>query len=164
MALGAVLLGIGGGTVANILAGSGPSVFSVEWIDDPGRRRLLTSFDPWPGGIGLLGLGPVVVAGVAAVLAWRDRLVLVLVTGVAALVLARLVLRYEPFPGDIVRLDGHARNLALLALLLALGARLGRPAARPLAVHRRRPAHGPGYLADGRGTSPQPRPGHRAGS
>ena len=40
------------------------------------------------------------------------------------LILARLILRYEPNPPDLVRLDGHARNLALFALLLALARRL----------------------------------------
>ena len=122
LVLAVLLLGVGGGMLANTLDGAGPSVFSLAWLDDPGSRRLLASFDSWPGGIGVLGLGPVVVAGAAVLLAGRDRLVLTLAAGVAVLVLARLVVRYEPFPGDIVRLDGHARNLALLALLLALSA------------------------------------------
>ena len=124
LALGAVLVGVGGGILPRFLDEAGPSVFSFGWIDDPGSRRLLASFDAWPGGIGVLGVGPVVVAGVAVLLAWRDRLALTLVAGVAVLLLARLILRYEPFPADTARLDGHARNLALLALLLAVGARL----------------------------------------
>ena len=164
LALGVILLGVGSGMLANILDGSGSSVFSLGWLDDPGHRRLLASFDSRPGGIGVLGLGPVVVAGVAVLLAGRDRLVLTLVVGVAVLLLARMVLRYEPFPGDIARLDGHARNFAVLALMLALGARLTGLRSARRRLRRRRPARGPGHLADGRGTSPQPRPGHRAGS
>ena len=136
LALGALLLGVGSGMLVNALDGSVPSVFSLMRLEDPGRWRLMASFDPWPGGIGLLGLGPVVVAGIAALLAWRDRLVLMLVAGVAALLLARLALRYEPSPWDFSRLDGFARNLALLALLLGLSARLAglRPARRRYAA------------------------------
>ena len=40
------------------------------------------------------------------------------------LLLAALPLIYEPAPGDIGRIEGHARNFALFALLLALGLRL----------------------------------------
>ena len=39
--------------------------------------------------------------------------------------MAALALRYDPFPADISRMDGHARNFALVALLIALGLRLG---------------------------------------
>ena len=47
-----------------------------------------------------------------------------LAAGSGAFLVAALVLRYEPFPADISRMDGHARNFALLALLIALGLRL----------------------------------------
>ena len=67
---------------------------------------------------------PIVIAGIAALLAWRDRLVLALALGTGALLLAALALRYEPAPWDLGRLVGHARNFALLALVLALSARL----------------------------------------
>ena len=85
---------------------------------------MLGVFEALPGGVGLLALGPVAVGALAAVLAWRDRLVLALAVGVVLLVLAWLVLRYQPQPDDFNRLTGHARNFALVALLLALSGRL----------------------------------------
>ena len=122
LALAALLLVVGGGRLTGILDGQVGSGLSFEGIRDLGSRRLLGSFDPRSGGVGVLGIGPVLVAGVAALLARRDRLVLALAMGAGALLLARLVLSYEPRQADLTRLDGHARNLALLALLLALSA------------------------------------------
>ena len=55
----------------------------------PGALRPLTSFDPRPGGVAVLGLGPLVIAGVAVLLAWRDRLVLGLALGTGALLHCR---------------------------------------------------------------------------
>ena len=86
--------------------------------------EVLGWFKSQPGGLGLLGLGPLAVAGVAVVLAWRDRLVLALCAGAGLLVLAWLALAYPPAPWDVNRFAGHARNLALIALLLALSVRL----------------------------------------
>ena len=122
--LAVLLLAAGSGVVTSALAGAGRSGLSLGWPDGSGIRRPLVAFDVRPGGIGLLGVGPVVVAAVAALLAWRDRLVLALVAGAGALLLAALVLRYEPAPWDLSRFVGHARNFALLALLLALSTRL----------------------------------------
>ncbi len=122
LALAALLLIVGSGRIAGILDGQVGSGLSFEWIHDLGSRRLLGSFDPRSGGVGVLGIGPVLVAGVATLLARRDRLVLALAMGAGVLLLARLVLSYEPFQADLTRLDGHARNLSLLALLLALSA------------------------------------------
>ena len=122
--LAVLLLAAGSGVVTSALAGAGRSGLSLGWPDGSGIRRPLAAFDVRPGGIGLLGVGPVVIAGVAALLAWRDRLVLALAAGAGALLLAALVLRYEPAPWDLSRFVGHARNFALLALLLALSTRL----------------------------------------
>ena len=121
--LAVVLLAVGGGVLTSVLRDTGGSGLSFGWIDDPGSRTPLGGFTERPGGIGLLGFGPLLVAGAAALLGWRDRLVLALAVGGGAFLLAALTLQYE-FSGDIVRLDGHARNFALLALLLALAARL----------------------------------------
>ena len=68
------------------------------------------------GGLGVLALGVVPVAAGAMLLAWRDRLVLALVLGGGIFLLAALTLHYE-FSRDVARLDGHARNFALLGLL-----------------------------------------------
>ena len=136
LALALLLLGVGGGALTNVLADSGSSGLSLAWSDDPGAGRPLGSFDARPGGAGVVGLGPVVIAGIAVLLAWRDRLVLALALGAGALLLAGLALHYKPAPWDLSRLIGHARNFALLALLLALSGRLAslRPPRRRYAV------------------------------
>ena len=124
LALAALLLSVGGGALATFMAGSVQSGLSLRWSDDPGALQPLTSFDLRPGGVGLLGLGPLVIAGVAVLLAWRDRLVVGLALGAALLALTALALFHESLPGTLTRLMGHARNFALLALLLALTVRL----------------------------------------
>ena len=124
LALAALLLLGSGGRFTGLLEGSASSGLVWWWEGDPASWRLLGALDPQPGGVGLLALGPVVVAGIAVLLARRDRLVLALAVGAAMLALGWLVLRYEPVPKDIHRLAGHARNFALVALLLALSPRL----------------------------------------
>ena len=124
LALAVVLLLAGGGRFTGLLDDSGSSGLVLWWQGDPSNWRLLAAFEPHPGGVGLLALGPVVVAGIAALLAWRDRLVTALAAGAMLSVVAWLLLHYEPIPHDLDRLAGHARNLALVALLLALGTRL----------------------------------------
>ena len=61
-----------------------------------GGWRLLGTLDRLPGGVGIFGLGPLAVAGIAVLLARRDRLVLALAAGAGALLLAMLLLNYEP--------------------------------------------------------------------
>ncbi len=102
------------------------SGLSLGWADEAGSRRLLGTFDPQPGGLGVLGLGPVAAAAAAALLARRDRLALALALAAcsALFLLAVLTVRYGSAPYDVVRFDGHARTFALLALMVALGARL----------------------------------------
>lgn len=123
--LAALLLAIGGGAITGALVGNLGSGLSIEWTDDPARRHLLGLLRTRPGGLGILAFGPIVVAGAAALLGIGQRLVLALVAGSACFVFASLVLRYE-VSDDLVRLDGHARNLALLALLFGLAVRLHR--------------------------------------
>ena len=123
-ALTIVLLAASGGVVTGLVTGSSHSGLSLMWHENPASRRPLGELEELSGGVGLLGMGPVVVAAVAALLAWRNPLVLLLAAGSGAFLLAALTLFYEPFPGDITRMDGHARNFALVAVLLALGIRL----------------------------------------
>ena len=124
LALAALLLLGGGSVFTELLDGGGASRLSLSTGFNAGDWRLLGTFDRRPGGMALLGVGPVVVAGVAALLARRDRLVLALAAGSGLLALAWLALHYERAPNDLDRVAGHARNLALVALLLALSARL----------------------------------------
>jgi hypothetical protein len=121
--LAALLLAIGGGAITGVLTSSSHSGLSLGWIADAGSRRPLGEFTRLSGGVGVLALGTVPVTIGALILAWRQRLVLVLAATSLLMLLAALSLRYE-YSLDLVRLDGHARNFALLALLVALGARM----------------------------------------
>ena len=124
LALAGLLLFGGGGAFTGILDVAPPSGLELAWDLNPRHWEALGTFDARPGGVGLLGLGPIVVAGIAVILARRDRLVVALAAGAGLLVLAWLVLSFPPAPWVLSRLAGHARNLALVALLLALAARL----------------------------------------
>ena len=121
--LAALLLAVGGGAITGVLTSSSHTGLSLGWIADAGSRRPVGEFTGLSGGVGVLALGTVPVTVGALLLAWRQRLVLALVATSLLMLLAALSLRYE-FSLDLVRLDGHARNFALLALLVALGARL----------------------------------------
>ncbi len=123
-ALAALLLTVGGGVLTRVLTGGGESGLALGWIDDPGSQRPLAFLDLRSGGVGLLGLGPLVVVAAAVLLARRDRLVLALGAGGGLFLLASLTLNYEFAQHDVTRLVGHARNFALLALLVALSSRL----------------------------------------
>ncbi|MCY3913764.1 MAG: hypothetical protein OXG43_11050 [Chloroflexi bacterium] len=120
---GLLLLG-GGGAFTGILDGSRPSTLILAQSLEPEHWRALGSFEARPGGLGLLGLGPVALSGLAVALARRDRLVVTLAACAGLLVLVWLAVTYPPAPWDLNRLAGHARNLSLVALLLALGSRL----------------------------------------
>ncbi len=123
--LAVLLLVLGGGVITSMLTGAEGKELSVGWHADAGSRRPLGAFDAMPGGVGILGLGVLPVALAAVVLALRNRLVLALAAASGGFLLTALVLQYEP-AGEVTRLDGHARNFALLALLAALGVSLPR--------------------------------------
>ena len=124
LALAGLLILAGGGAYTGILDGAPPSGFEVAHSLQSEHRQALGTFDAGLGGVGLLGFGPLAVAGIAVALARRDRLVLALAAGAGLLALAWLALTYPPAPWDINRLAGHARNLALVALLLGMTSRL----------------------------------------
>jgi len=121
--LALLLLALGGGVVTGVLAGSVGGGLGLGWIDDPGSRRVLAFFESLPGGVGVLEIGLVPTAIAAGLLSRRNRIVLALVAGSGVFLLAAFALQYEP-ARDVTRLDGHARNFALLALLFALVSRL----------------------------------------
>ena len=100
------------------------SGLAIGWNQYLGRWRLLGTIEQFPGGVGIVGLGPLAVAGAAVLLARGDNLVRALAVGTCLLILAAVPLVYEPVPGDVGRIEGHARNFALYALLLAAGIRL----------------------------------------
>ena len=129
-ALAALLLAVGGGVLTAVLRGGEAGALSLGWIDDTSVRQPLLSLRELPGGLGLLGLGPLVTAVAAALLAGRDRLSLALAAAAGAFVLAALTVQYEIGQQDVTRLDGYARNFALLAVLLGLSLRLRALASR----------------------------------
>ena len=124
LGLAVVVILLSGGAFTRILDGPPLSGFELALDLNPRHWAALGAFDAHPGGIGALHLGPIVVAGLAVLLARRDRLVVALAAGAALLLAAWLLLSYPPAPWVLSRLAGHARNLALLALLLALVIRL----------------------------------------
>ena len=121
--LGALFLALGGGPISDALAGSSGSGLSLGWLADADVRRPVGEFIGSPGGIGLLEIGVVPVIVASALLAWRNRLVWLLAAAAVVLLLAALTVQYK-YSLDVVRLDGHARNFALLALVVAVGYRL----------------------------------------
>ena len=134
-ALAAFLLTFGGGVLTGVLTGAVGRELSVAWLEDPGSRRPIGSFGQLPGGVGLLGLNTLPVGLTAVLLARRNRLTLALAAGSGVFLLTALTLQYESST-DVVRLDGYARNFALLALLIALSSCLAtlRPRWRYAAV------------------------------
>ncbi len=123
-ALALLLLALEGGTLTGIFAGGLGGNLSLGEPRDIVESRMLTTFHPLNGGIGILGLGAIPVAGTALLLGGRTRLALALILGSSVFMLAALTLRFSAFQFDVGRLDGHARNFALLALLVALSVRL----------------------------------------
>ena len=118
-----LLLVTGGGVISGLLAGSATGSLALRWIGDLNYRLLLGSVESLPGGLGVLGLGPLAVTALALLLGRRDRLIPALAVGGVIFMLASLMLEYKETP-DLIRLDGHARNFALFALLVALATRL----------------------------------------
>ena len=118
-----LLLVMGGGVISGLLAGSAEGSLALRWIEEPNNRLLIGTVESLPGSLGILGLGPLAVTGLALLLSRRDRLVLALAVGGVVFMLASLMLEYKETP-DLIRLDGHARNFGLFALLVALATRL----------------------------------------
>ena len=165
LGLAVLLMLFGGGAFTALLDGGSSNGLGLTWDVDRTHWEAFGTFDARSGGIGVLGVGPVVVAGLAVLLARRDRLVVALAAGAAALVMAWLVLSYSPAPWVVSRLAGHARNLALVALLLALVVRLSETFAKPLRHSReRRPLHEWSTSHAQAPDHPHPRVEHGAGS
>ena len=119
LAAGAVLLAVGGGVLTGVLVGTAGGELGVGWQPDAGRLRPLTTLSERTGGVALMGLGPIVIAVMAAFLRPNDRLVLSLAIGCGAFVGATVLLQSSLATPDDTRLDGHAGNFALLAMLVA---------------------------------------------
>ena len=132
LALAVALMLFGGGAFTAIVDGGLSTGLRLAWNLHQTHWQALGSFNAHAGGVGVLGLGPLVATGLAVLLARRDRLVLTLAAGAALLVLAWVALSYPPAPWVLSRLAGHARNLALLALLLALAGVFSGKRSKPL--------------------------------
>ena len=133
----AVLVLVGaGGAFSGFLSGGAASGLTLTEGLNSRHWQALGLLDVHPGGVGLLGVGPLAVAAAAVALARRDRVVVALAAGACLLAVAWLVLDYPPMRWDINRFAGHARNLALVALVLAVATRLAdlRPTRRRFVV------------------------------
>ena len=122
LALAAVFLIGGGGGLSGVLEGqsTGSVAFAPRTLDDIGVS--LGRLSRGESGSGLFAeIGPLVVAGVAAALGRRDRLILALSLGACMFTLAWILLDYPPAPWNMNRIAGHARYFALVALVLAIG-------------------------------------------
>lgn len=119
-----LLVAVGGGVLTGMLIGATRGHVSLGLAADPAWIRPPALADIRPGNLAVVGLGPVVLAGAAMLLAVRERLVLALAAGAGVLLLGALTLGYESAPQNVARLDAHAGNLALFALLVAAGVRL----------------------------------------
>ncbi len=125
IAIATILLAVAGGPLTAIFRESNGTGLSFRWIDFSAAQQLLgTLVGPATGGVTTIGLGIVPVSIFAMLLAWRSRLVSALIVGSAVFGLTGLVIHYAPSPHDVLRFDGHARNLVLLALMFALAKRL----------------------------------------
>lgn len=124
-ALAAALMAVGGGVLTGALTGiGGTGDVSIGWPLDPRERAALASISVQGGGLGLFEAGSIVAVAIAVLLAARNRLIVLLAGGAVIFLIAALTVRYESAPHDIARFDGHARNFALLSLILALALRL----------------------------------------
>ena len=123
-ALAALLLAAGGGLLTGILIGAPRSALEFGWRSEPSAHELLATLSDFPGNVGLLSLGAVPIMLVALFVGWRQRLVAALALGGGTFALVAVTLQHPAHPPDVVRLDGHARNFALLALLVALSVKL----------------------------------------
>ena len=124
LALAGLLNLAAGGAYTGFLDGGAPTGLALAQGLQSVHWQALGTFAAPPGGVGHGGLGPLAVAGIAAALARRDRLVLALAAGAVLFVLAWFAVAYPPAPWDVNRFAGHARNLALVALMLALTTQL----------------------------------------
>ena len=122
--LAGLLLLLDWGVFTGILGSAGSSGFTPAQDLNSTHWESLGTFRSQPGGIGLLGLGPVLVAASAVVLAPHQRLVVTLAVSAGLMLIAWMGIDYPTYPLDLNRLAGHARNFALVALLLALTVRL----------------------------------------
>ena len=124
-----LLLAAGGGVLTAVVTGAPRPETAFSWVDNPWHRQAWGRIEPVGGGFVLIGIGALSLALVAILLAWRDRLVQSLAVSTLPLMAAAVFLDYRVSPLDVSRFDGHARNFALMALLIALATRL--PDLRP---------------------------------
>ena len=122
--LAAILLALGGGLITGILIGAPRSGLALGWRIEPSAHELLGTLSDLPGNVGQLSLGAVPIVLVALLIGWRHRLVAALAVGCGVFAIVAVTLQHPAHPPDVVRLDGHARNFALLALLVALSVKL----------------------------------------
>ena len=122
-----IFLAAGGGVLTAVVTGAPRPEVAFSWVDDPWHRQAWGRIESTGDSVALIGIGALSAAIVAILLAWRDRLVLSLAVSTLPLMASAVFIVYKVAPLDITRFDGHARNFALLALLIALATRFPAP-------------------------------------
>ena len=119
-----LLLALGGGVITGMLADRTGDSTALALAPDAARLRPTAITEARPGGLALVGVGPVILATAALVLMVRERLVIALAAGAGVFLFVTLVLEYQSAPQNVARLDAHAGNFALFGFLVAAAARL----------------------------------------
>ena len=127
IALSILLAVVYGGVLFDTVfrSAGGESGLAFVWPDLPNLTDLL-AFDRLPGKLGILGIGPLVLVALVA-LGWRAGLISLLLAGAGlAMWTVGLFVEYEFSSFDNLRLQGHFRNLLLIATILVIGYFLAR--------------------------------------
>ncbi len=127
IALSILLAVVYGGVLFDTVfrSAGGESGLAFVWPDLPNVTDLL-AIDRLPGSLGILGIGPLVLVALVA-LGWRAGLIGLLLAGAGlAMWTVGLFVEYEFSSFDNLRLQGHFRNLLLIATILVIGYFLAR--------------------------------------
>ncbi len=120
----ALLIGLavvyGGALFDSIFRNAGGESGLSFTLPDLANLTRLASLDRHPGNLGILGIGPLALAGVVAI-GWRAGAMSLLLAGAGlAMWTASLFIEYEFSTSDSLRLQGHFRNLLLVAVILVV--------------------------------------------
>ncbi|MCY3895996.1 MAG: hypothetical protein OXG17_05960 [Chloroflexi bacterium] len=117
-----ILLAGGGSALTGLMFGASAGT-TIGWHADAWSRTPIGTLHQLPGGVAVLGVGVIPTAIGAVILSRRNSLVVALAIASGIFLLAALTLQLSPVR-DVTRFDGHARNFALLALMIGLAGRM----------------------------------------
>ena len=117
-----ILLAVGGSALTGLMFGASAGT-TIGWHADAWSRTPIGTLHQLPGGVAVLGVGVIPTAVGAVLLLRRNSLVMALAIASGILLLAALALQSSPVR-DVTRFDGHARNFALMALMIGMAGRM----------------------------------------